>query len=89
MVPPRFHSIQLCYIVLTVEWTVWSYGVWYCCAPSLPLDTAVFSRVNGGVDSSCCAPFLPLDAAVLIRAEGGVEFMVLRGLVLWCRLPPS
>ena len=26
---------------------VWSYGVWYCCAPSLPLDTAVFSRFNG------------------------------------------
>ena len=63
--------------------------VWYCGAPSLPLDTAVFSRVDGGVDWSCCAPSIPLDTAVFSRAGGGVEGMVLRGLALWCLLPSS
>ena len=32
---------------LTVGRRVWSYGFWYCCAPSLPLDTAVFYRFDG------------------------------------------
>ena len=32
------------FLVLTVEGRVGSYDVWDCCAPSLPLDTAAFSR---------------------------------------------
>ena len=42
-------TIMLLYsLVLTVEWGVLSYGVCYRCAPSLRLDTAVFSRLGGG-----------------------------------------
>ena len=57
-------------------------------APSLPLDTAVFSRwtVERRVWSYgvwyCCAPSLPLDTAAPSRSDGGVEDMFLRGLVL-------
>ena len=41
--------ILLYSLVLTVEGRVGSLGAWYCCAPSLPLDTAVPSRSDGGV----------------------------------------
>ena len=44
VVPSPFLMGLLCYLVLTVEGRVWSYGVWYFCAPYLPLDTAVLSR---------------------------------------------
>ena len=33
---------------LTVKGRAWSYGVRYRCASSLPLDTAVLSRFDGG-----------------------------------------
>ena len=54
---------------LTVEGRVGSYGVWYCCAPSLPLDTAVF-----GV-WSCCAPpdlwILRYSLVLTVEGRGG------------------
>ena len=31
---------------LTGRWRVFSYGVWYCCAPSRPVDAAVVSRLD-------------------------------------------
>ena len=43
VVPPPFLLILLYSLVLTGEGRVWSSGVCDCCAPSLPLDTAVFS----------------------------------------------
>ena len=42
VVPPLLY-----FLVLTGEGRVWSYGVRHCCAPSLPLDSAVFSRFDG------------------------------------------
>ena len=50
VVPPPSLLILRYSLVLKVEWRVWSYGVWYCCALSLPLDTAVFSRLDSGVE---------------------------------------
>ena len=41
VVAPPSHLVQLISLDLTVEGRVGSYGVWYCCAPSLPHDTAV------------------------------------------------
>ena len=69
VVPPHSLLILLYSIVLTVKRRVWSYGVWYCCAPSLPLDTAVFYVVDGRVDRSCFAPpslLIPLEYFVLM-----------------------
>ena len=51
VVPSPSLLILLYFLVLTLEWRVWSYGVWNCCAPSLPLDTAAFSRVDGGAQA--------------------------------------
>ena len=88
MVPPHSRLILLYYILDGgVEGMVLC--VWYCVAPSLPLDTAVFYGVDGGVDWYCGAPSIPLDTAVFSRADGGVEGMVLRGLVPLCHLPSS
>ena len=61
--------------VLTVEWRVWSYGVGYCCAPSLPLDAAVFSRFDwsrgyGPTGSGTVVP--PLLHFLVLTGEGRV-----------------
>ena len=56
--------------------------------PLTPLDTAVFARFDGGGEEPRC-PLTPLDTAVFYSFDGGVEGMVVRGLVLWCPLPPS
>ena len=49
VVSPPSLSTVLYSRVSTLKWRVWSYGVWYCCAPtSLPLDTSVLSPSDGG-----------------------------------------
>ena len=50
VIPAPSFSMLLHSLLLTVEWRVWSYGVWYCCAPLLPLDPAVFSRFDVGAE---------------------------------------
>ena len=35
---------------LTLKWKVWSSGGWYYCAPPHPLDAAVVSRFDEGVE---------------------------------------
>ena len=50
VLPPPSLLILLYPLVLTVGWRVWSYGVWFCFAPSLPLDTNVFPPLDGGVE---------------------------------------
>ena len=50
VVPPPSLLIMQHSPVLTLKWSVWSYGVWYCCAPSRPLDPAAFSRFDEGVE---------------------------------------
>ena len=67
--------------LLTVEWRLWCYGLGSCCAPSLPLDDAVFSRFNGRVEgmalwgSSTVVPppslLTPLHSPVLNLKSGG------------------
>ena len=68
--PPPPPPWRLLYsLVRPVEWILWSYDIWYCCAPSLPLDTALFSRltVEGRVWSYgvwySFVPSLPVDTA--------------------------
>ena len=46
VVPPLSLLILLYSLVLTVEGRVWSYEFWYCGAPSIPLHTAVYSRLT-------------------------------------------
>ena len=62
----RYYGILL----LVFERRVWSYGYWCCCAPSLPLDTAVYSRSDGGGEGMVLrglvllCPLAPLDTTV-------------------------
>ena len=80
--------------VLTVELMGRSYAVGYSCAPSLPLETAVFSYFDGGVEGMvlrvlyCCAPsILPgIRYGFISRLDGGVDGMFLWGRVLLCPL---
>ena len=74
----------------TVERRIWSYGGWYCCASSL-LSILLYSLVLM-VEGRHRAP-PPHSRSILLYStnsfDDGVEGMVLRGLVLWCPLPPS
>ena len=94
VVPPPSRFMLPYFPVLTVEGGVRSYGVWYRCAPSLLLDTAVFSRLmvegTGGSYGVwyCCAYSLP-SILWFFSFNCGAEDMVLPGLVLLCPfLPP-
>ena len=70
-------------------------GVWYCWAPSLPLDNDVFSRFHEGVKGMVLRGLVllcPLPRSLYCcfsRFDEGVEGMILRGLVLLCPLPPT
>ena len=66
------------------------------CAPTFHLDTAVFSRVDEGVEGMILRglvllphPSLSLNTAPFSSLEVNVEGMVFRGLVLLCPLPPT
>ena len=80
---------------LTVKRRVWPYGVWYCCAPSLPLDAAVRSCFDGQGKRIILRGLVPLCRSIpppcggILSLDGRTEGMVLRGLVLLCPLPPS
>ena len=44
VVPPHYPLHTAEFSRLTVEWRARSYGVWYCGAPSLAVETALFFR---------------------------------------------
>ena len=69
-------------------WLVKAYGVWYCSAPSLAVDSAGFSRLTLNVEGMvlrglvlfCFGP--SLDTAAFSRLTLKMEGMGLRGPVL-------
>ena len=84
--PLRSLLILLYTLGLTVERGVWSYTVWFLCAPSVPsiLPYSIVLMIEGRYRG---APSLPLDTAVFVLFYGAVEGMALRGLVLLYRPP--
>ena len=81
--------------VWTFKVKVWSYGVWYCCAPARPRDAAVFSRFNEVIEGKILRGLVLLYPLPLflycstLPFDMKVEGMILRGLVLLCNLPPT
>ena len=81
--------------VWTFKVRVWSYGVWYCCAPSRPRGYAVFSRSNEVIEGMILRGLvllcpLPLLLYCSILPFGmKVEGMILPGQLLLCPVPPT